>query len=411
MKRPNRSSGVRLAVGTLAAVTVAAMAVGTMMVTNRLSPGSASARGVAATSRPAADPTSPASSGSGTASGSNVTSASPSPTAVPLHVRSITPDAATRLTGTAPIVVLFDEPVAADGPMPQIQPAVAGTWSQPDPTTLRFDPAAPLVPDTSLTVTIAGGAAGVRADNGGLLSTATTITYQVADGSPLRLQQILAELHYLPVDFTPTTPEVRTAAAQGAMAFNPPPGQFAMRFASTPAPLAALWQPGAAPALTRGAVMTFEKVHSLVVDGVAGPAVWTALLHDAVDQTMDPQPYSWAWTTLTHPETLTIWVDGQFVFSSKANTGIPAAPTPTGSWPVYARYRTQTMTGTNPDGTTYNDPGVPYVSYFRGGDAIHGFQRASYGTEQSLGCVELPYAAAAQVWTLIDYGTIVTVTP
>ncbi len=384
------------------------MAVGTMMVTNRLSPDSASAIGVAATSRTATDPTS--SPGAGAASGSNVTSDSPAPTAVPLHVRSITPDAATRLTGTAPIVVMFDEPVAANGPMPQIQPAVAGTWNQPDPTTLRFDPAAPLVPDTSLTVTIAGGAAGVRADNGGLLSTATTITYQVADGSPLRLQQILAELHYLPVDFTPTTPEVRTPAAQGAMAFNPPPGQFAMRFASTPAPLAALWQPGAAPELTRGAVMTFEKVHSLVVDGVAGPAVWTALLHDAVDQTMDPQPYSWAWTTLTHPETLRIWVDGQFVFTSKANTGISAAPTPTGSWPVYARYRTQTMAGTNPDGTTYNDPGVPYINYFRGGDAIHGFQRASYGTEQSLGCVELPYAAAAQVWTLIDYGTVVTVT-
>ena len=318
---------------------------------------------------------------------------------------------AARLVGTAPIVIMFDEPVASDGPMPQVQPAVAGTWSQPDPTTLRFDPVAPLVPDTSLTVTIARGADGVRADNGGLLSAATTITYKVADGSPLRLQQMLAELHYLPVDFTPTTPEVRTAAAQGAMAFSPPPGQFAMRFASTPAPLAALWQPGAAPALTSGAVMTFEKVHSLVVDGIAGPAVWTALLHDAVDQTMDPQPYSWAWTTLTHPETLKIWVDGQVVFSSKANTGIPAAPTPTGSWPVYARYRTQTMTGTNPDGTTYNDPGVPYISYFRGGDAIHGFQRASYGTEQSLGCVELPYAAAAQVWTLIDYGTVVTVTP
>jgi lipoprotein-anchoring transpeptidase ErfK/SrfK len=67
------------------------------------------------------------------------------------------------------------------------------------------------------------------------------------------------------------------------------------------------------------------------------------------------------------------------------------------------------MKGTNPDGTKYNDPGVPYINYFNGGDAIHGFERASYGSAQSLGCIELPYDAAAQVWDLIDYGTVVTV--
>ena len=34
------------------------------------------------------------------------------------------------------------------------------------------------------------------------------------------------------------------------------------------------------------------------------------------------------------------------------------------------------MKGTNPDGTTYDDPNVPYASYFNGGDALHGFVRA-----------------------------------
>ena len=38
------------------------------------------------------------------------------------------------------------------------------------------------------------------------------------------------------------------------------------------------------------------------------------------------------------------------------------------------------MAGTNPDGSHYDDPGVPWVSYFHGGDALHGFIRASYGT-------------------------------
>ncbi|HXR40859.1 MAG TPA: L,D-transpeptidase family protein [Acidothermaceae bacterium] len=245
--------------------------------------------------------------------------------------------------------------------------------------------------------------------NGGTLGSDAHASFQVGDGSLLRLQQLLAELHYLPLTFTPDSPEPNSAAAQGAFAFDPPDGQFAMRFVSTPAALAALWLPGKMTALTKGAVMAFENVHHLDIDGIAGPAVWSALLADAVSGTVDPQPYTWAWTTMARPETLQIWSDGEFVFSSKANTGIAAAPTPKGSWPVFARYRTQTMTGTNPDGTKYSDPGVPYISYFYQGDAIHGFKRASYGSPQSLGCVELPYSAAAQVWSLIDYGTVVTV--
>lgn len=402
MGRQNRPRGFRLAVGTAAAVAVSAVAVGTVMAAHGFSIEwlvGAAATGPAATDAPAS-----------TASGPDGVPAPPTPTEVPLHVLGVAPDGTARPSGTTPIVVRFDEPVATGSAMPHLEPAIAGTWTRPDSTTLRFDPAVPLVPDTSLTLTVPGGADGLRAVGGGTLADTTTITFQVADGSLTRLQQLLAELHYLPVDFTPTTPEVLTATAQGAAAFDPPTGAFAMRFAATPAPLAALWQEGVDTALTRGAVMAFEKVHSLAVDGIAGPAVWTALLHDAVDRTMDPQPYSWAWTTMTRPETLKIWVDGQFVLTSLANTGVAAAPTPTGSWPVYLRYRTQTMTGTNPDGTTYTDPGVPYISYFTGGDAIHGFPRATYGSPQSVGCVELPAAAAAQVWTLIDYGTVVTVT-
>ncbi len=57
-----------------------------------------------------------------------------------------------------------------------------------------------------------------------------------------------------------------------------------------------------------------------------------------------------------------------------------------------------TMSGTNPDGSHYNDPGIKWISYFNGGDAMHDFDRASFGTPQSLGCVELPLAAAAEIW-------------
>ena len=67
------------------------------------------------------------------------------------------------------------------------------------------------------------------------------------------------------------------------------------------------------------------------------------------------------------------------------------------------------MSGTNPDGSHYHDPGIRYISYFNGGDAIHAFNRASFGTPQSLGCVELPLASAARVWPFTPIGTLVTV--
>ena len=41
---------------------------------------------------------------------------------------------------------------------------------------------------------------------------------------------------------------------------------------------------------------------------------------------------------------------------------------------------------------------MQWVAYFNGGDAVHYMPRASYGSPQSLGCIELPYAAAEQAW-------------
>jgi lipoprotein-anchoring transpeptidase ErfK/SrfK len=66
------------------------------------------------------------------------------------------------------------------------------------------------------------------------------------------------------------------------------------------------------------------------------------------------------------------------------------------------------MQGTNPDGSHYDDP-VYWISYFNGGDAVHGFVRASYGFYQSDGCVELPPTTAQFIWPYLTYGTLVTV--
>jgi lipoprotein-anchoring transpeptidase ErfK/SrfK len=110
------------------------------------------------------------------------------------------------------------------------------------------------------------------------------------------------------------------------------------------------------------------------------------------------------------PETLTVWHTGAVVAHSLANTGIATRATQLGTYPVYLRYRTQIMRGTNPDGTPYADP-VQYVAYFYTSDAVHYFPRSTYGWRQSLGCVELPLTAAALVWNYTTYGTLVTVTP
>jgi lipoprotein-anchoring transpeptidase ErfK/SrfK len=138
--------------------------------------------------------------------------------------------------------------------------------------------------------------------------------------------------------------------------------------------------------------------------------VWAGLLRAAETGAGNRHGYSYAIASQSIPETLTIWHDGRQVFSSAANTGISAAPTPVGTFPVYEKLPFQVMRGTNPDGSHYADP-VQWVSYFEGGSAVHYIARGSYGYPQSLGCVELPYSAAAQAYPYLPYGTLVTVTP
>ena len=142
--------------------------------------------------------------------------------------------------------------------------------------------------------------------------------------------------------------------------------------------------------------------------GIISPEAWRAMLRAAAAGQNNALGCTYALVSKATPETLTIWHDGRVVFKHVANTGIPAAPT-VGTCPVYLRYWFQVMQGTNPDGSHYADP-VAFVAYFNGGDAVHYFPRASYGSPQSLGCVELPRAAAEHAWRYLTYGSLVTVT-
>jgi peptidoglycan hydrolase-like protein with peptidoglycan-binding domain len=328
------------------------------------------------------------------------TSVPPSTTTLPPvePVSSLPANGATGVSVSQAVSITFSGPVPRGEPDPALTPAAAGTWSVSG-TTMTFTPSAGFLPSTVEHVAVPAGPGVVKG---------TTVSFTTTTGSLLRLQQLLAELGYLPLGFGPAGLGAEPTVAD-QVPTTPQVGDLTWRFANVPASLSALWAQGQSNEITRGAVMAFESDHGLSTDGVAGPAVWQALVAAVAARQGDPHPYDYLMVSETQPERLVVWRDGSDVYSSLANTGVAGATTQTGTWPVYLRYSSTTMAGTNPNGTKYDDKGVPWVAYFNGSDAVHGFVRASYGWPQSNGCVELPVSNAASVWTMDPIGTLVTV--
>lgn len=271
---------------------------------------------------------------------------------------------------------------------PTLSPRVAGHWSRPDAHTLLFTPGKPLSFNT--TVRAAG------------------ISWTVPPASFLRLQQLLAEAGYLPVGWRGAS-VAPTERAELSAAVAPPQGHFAWRYPHTPHQLQALWRPGQPNQITRAAVMMFEHDYDLAVDGFAGKQVWRTLIAATVAGKRKTDGYSYVYVHRSIPQLLTLWHNGHVVLTSPGNTGVPQAPTALGTFPVFEHIPVGTMSGTNPNGSHYNDPGIRWISYFHGGEALHAFNRASFGTPQSLGCVELPLDQAAKLWPFTPIGTLVTI--
>jgi len=332
------------------------------------------------------------------------------PAASPVLLSSPPPGA--RLNPVAPIRLTFSKPVAdvLGSAQPKLSPSTPGRWHEPDSHTLVFVPSGLGVRlATHLRVELPHPVA-LAEPARHRVTTTGTIEWTVPPGSFDRLQQLLAEAGYLPLDWTPSgAPTARTPRAELSAALDPPAGDFSWRYPNTPAELRALWSVGEPNQITRGAVMMFEHDHGLAVDGLVGAQVWNALLADAIAGTRSDAGYSYVYVHLTLPQSLTLWHNGLRILSSPGNTGVPAAPTQLGTFPVFEHIPVGTMSGTNPNGSHYHDPGIRYISYFNRGDAIHAFTRASFGTPQSLGCVELPLATAARVWPYTPIGTLVTI--
>ena len=345
-----------------------------------------------------------ASGGGGKGPGGGATSRSGRRDAHVFRVSSTTPaSGATGIPSNAKLVVTFDSALEPGGPTPTLSPALPGTWQQASNDELVFRPSAPFVPYQTYTLKIPGGRSGLASVSGSHLAATKTVSFTIAAGSTLRLQQLLAELGYLPLSYSGGTPAPQDMA-------TPQPGTLTWRWSGLPSELTSQWTPGAQNAITKGAVEMFETENGLSVDGIAGPKVWTALLHDAVSHKANAEPVTYVLVTKVLPEHLTAWVNGTLQFKGiPVNTGVPGANTADGTFQVFEHVPFSAMRGTDVTGTKYTDPHVPWASYFNGGDALHGYPRATYGWPQSNGCVEMPISTAGKLWPYTPIGTLVTV--
>jgi peptidoglycan hydrolase-like protein with peptidoglycan-binding domain len=360
---------------------------------------------------------SPGSHASLVSSAAQVNANKPLQPAAGLQLVSMAPAAGAKgVIGTNPIRVQFSAPLSASSPMPTLSPSIPGHWAVQGNAAV-FTPTVGYLENTRVTVNIPGGlagvmsAAGATAGDGGTLGSNLSQSFTTGWFSTMRLQQLLAQLGYLPMTWTSTSsPAISPANAKAelAAAYSAPAGTFSWQ-SGYPWNLTSQWKAGSANILDVGAIRAFESVSGMTMDGIAGNTVWAHLFTAVAKGQNNPNGYTYALASQHYPESLTVWHNGRVVLKTAANTGIPESPTVDGTFPVYLKYYFSYMKGTNPDGSQYDDP-VYYANYFNGGDAVHQFDRYSYGFYQSLGCVELPWDSAKTAYSYLSYGSLVTVT-
>jgi peptidoglycan hydrolase-like protein with peptidoglycan-binding domain len=344
--------------------------------------------------------------GVGSVLGSASASADSSASATPLPATRLAalPER-TVVNGTDALAVVLSAPVSPTSPPPTLAPSVAGTWSIVGDSEV-FTPVSTLEPCSKYALTI-----WARTDSTGHadLGRKQTIALRVACPPTAGLQQALARLGYLAAKLHPryivhiaSGAETRREAAEHA--FHPPRGALVPTPSDAP-PV----DMGQLDATTRGALEVYQADRGLEATGEANSATWDSLLYDETAYRRDRTPYTWVSVSESLPETLEVHRGKRVVFTTPANTGVPGAETEQGIFPIYARYISTTMAGEDVDGTKYDVPDVPWVNYFNGGDAVHGYPRESYGFPQSNGCVELPIEAAHTVFGMLAIGDIVEV--
>jgi hypothetical protein len=212
-----------------------------------------------------------------------------------------------------------------------LSPGTQGKWIVQGKQ-LVFTPKYPLLPSTQYSVNIST----LKSSTGQGLNRRRTVDYNTGQSSTLLVQKYLARLDYLPVSYSSKTEK------------------FHWRFPHTPAALKASWSVGQLTSATKGAIMSFESVHGLTPDGVAGPQVWKVLLRATQAQQKDPHPYDYLMAVTGSPELLKVWREGKIIFTTPMNSGVPGATTQSGTFPVFSKSVVTTMRGTDVDGSSYD---------------------------------------------------------
>lgn len=341
--------------------------------------------------------------GGGSSSGSG-TSATPSSKSS-ARTRIVAMPTANVGNATQRLTVTLSGRPAPGSSHPTLDPSGYGTWKVSGNSWV-FKSSASLQPCSTYRLTVL---AGTRATGEATLGGRRTLTLKVSCPSTRGLQQALARLAYLPDSLRAAR---GASVSHGAIGRNAAAHLLYEPVAGTLRPDLAYAPPlryGTFDNTTRGALMVFQEDHKLTPDGVPGALTWQKLLSAVAGNYRDPSPYTFVTVTESLPETLKVHRGNRVVLTSPTNTGVPGAETEQGAFPIFERFTSTTMVGTDPNGTKYNDPGVPWVNYFNGGDAVHGFIRPGYGYPQSNGCVELPVETARTVFGMLRLGDMVVV--
>ncbi len=108
-------------------------------------------------------------------------------------------------------------------------------------------------------------------------------------------------------------------------------------------------------------------------------------------------------------QSLTLWMGNTQVLNTLISSGRAATPTEVGEFAIYSKTPMTTMTGTIL-GEYYYVPNIKWVSYFDGGEALHGtYWHHNFGHPMSHGCINMTETDAKILYDFAPIGTKVIV--
>ncbi len=119
-----------------------------------------------------------------------------------------------------------------------------------------------------------------------------------------------------------------------------------------------------------------------------------------------PAPTNGKWIDINiSTQTITAYQGNTPLKSVLVSTGVSWHPTPVGHYKIYMKIPSQTMSG-GVGAEAYYLPGVPWVMYFAGANAIHGtYWHHNFGHPMSHGCVNLTIDDAKWFYNWAEIGT------